>query len=48
VDGILACYHYLRSLGTQACTVGENTEMCRAGQAHVTGSALTGRASSYW
>jgi hypothetical protein len=48
VDSLIVCYHYLRSLGTQACTVGKRTEMCRVGQAHITGSALTPTASSHW
>jgi hypothetical protein len=48
VNDIIACFHYLNNLGTQACVANENTEMCRAGQAHIYGSALNGRTSSYW
>ena len=48
VNDIIACYNYLKNLGTQSCVAGENTVMCTAGQAHVYGSALNGRTSSYW
>ncbi|KAL2192583.1 hypothetical protein P885DRAFT_82042 [Corynascus similis CBS 632.67] len=47
VNGLIACFNYLRNLGTQSCVAGENTVMCTAGDAHVYGSALTGTASSY-
>lgn len=48
VNDIIACYNYLKNLGTQSCVANENTVMCTAGQAHVYGSALNGRTSSYW
>jgi hypothetical protein len=48
VNDIIACYHYLNSLGNTACVAGENTVMCRAGQAQVIGSAINGGTSSYW
>ncbi|KAL2136126.1 hypothetical protein VTI74DRAFT_5349 [Chaetomium olivicolor] len=47
VNDIIACFHYLQNLGTQACVAGENTVMCTAGQAHIYGSALNGGTSSY-
>ncbi|KAL2193686.1 hypothetical protein P885DRAFT_63679 [Corynascus similis CBS 632.67] len=47
VNDIIACYHYLRNLGTQSCVARENTLMCTAGQAKVYGYALTGTAASY-
>jgi hypothetical protein len=48
VNDIIACFHYLQNLGTTACVANENTVMCTAGQAHIYGSALNGRTSSYW
>lgn len=48
VNDIIACFNYLKNLGTQSCVANENTVMCTAGQAHVYGSALNGRTSSYW
>lgn len=52
VNGVIACYQYLRNLGTTRCGVpgsGRVTEFCRSGDAHAIGQTLTGRdESSYW
>lgn len=51
VNGIIACYNYLKGLGTTRCGVGGNgvTEFCRSGDAHAIGQSLTGHdESSYW
>jgi hypothetical protein len=40
VDDAIACYHYLNSLGAQACSVPENLNaqiLCQAGEATITG-----------
>ncbi|KAF1935655.1 hypothetical protein EJ02DRAFT_415413 [Clathrospora elynae] len=45
VNGVIACYNYLRNLGTTRCgVVGRGipvTEFCRSGDAHATGQSLT-------
>jgi hypothetical protein len=48
VNDIIACYNYLKNLGTKSCVANENTVMCTAGKAHIYGSATNGRTSSYW
>jgi hypothetical protein len=49
VNDAIACYHYLRNLGTRQCSV-PNTQrdivMCVAGDAKVEGRGIG--ASSYW
>ncbi|KAK4245961.1 hypothetical protein C7999DRAFT_42573 [Corynascus novoguineensis] len=47
VDDIIACYHYLNKLGNKMCTTDYSTIICKAGKAHVRGSALHGSTSSY-
>ncbi|KAF1846668.1 uncharacterized protein K460DRAFT_417705 [Cucurbitaria berberidis CBS 394.84] len=49
VGGVIACYQYLRNLGTTRCGVpgsGRVTEFCRSGDAHASGQSLTGRDES--
>ncbi|KAH8892415.1 hypothetical protein GQ53DRAFT_646571 [Thozetella sp. PMI_491] len=48
VQDIIACFNYLKNLGGVNCGVGQYavTEMCRAGQAHVTGESISGRSES--
>ena len=51
VGDAIACFNYLRSLGTTRCEVGDNipVQMVRVGDTHVTGQTLTGNVeSSYW
>jgi hypothetical protein len=53
VNGIVACYNYLRGLGTQNCRISGPgapiTQFCRSGDAHVTGQSISDRdESSYW
>ena len=50
VNGVIACYQYLKNLGTTRCAVGGGvTEFCRSGDAHAIGQSVTGRdESSYW
>ncbi|OAA71188.1 hypothetical protein ISF_01739 [Cordyceps fumosorosea ARSEF 2679] len=51
VNGIIACYHYLKNLGTQRCTTPGNyksIEFCHSGDASITGTSLKSNgASSY-
>ncbi|CCM03422.1 uncharacterized protein FIBRA_05553 [Fibroporia radiculosa] len=50
VDNVIACFNYLKALGTKPCTVnGDNNIMCTAGDAQVGGSNVSGgpSASSY-
>ncbi|KAF2023234.1 hypothetical protein EK21DRAFT_95076 [Setomelanomma holmii] len=50
VNGIIACYNYLRNLGTTNCGVkgpgAPVTEFCRSGDAHATGQSITGNDES--
>jgi hypothetical protein len=52
VNGIIACYNFLRNLGGQACGVPASeggSEFCRAGDAKIVGTSLTRRPeSSSW
>lgn len=52
VSGVIACYNYLKNLGTKACRVPANrkvVEFCRSGKSHATGQSLTSKAeSSHW
>lgn len=49
VNGAIACFHYLNSLGTQQCGVPvsqRSVVMCRAGRASITGYGIGH--SSWW
>lgn len=52
VNDIIACYNYLRILGTQTCGApGDEAviQMCRAGSGQVIGQSVNGNpSSSYW
>ncbi|KAJ7923651.1 hypothetical protein B0H13DRAFT_1979748 [Mycena leptocephala] len=46
VADAVACYNFLKALGTKACTVtGDNTAFCHAGGCNWVGSSLSGTGS---
>lgn len=50
VNDIIACYHYLNSLGHQNCAVPNYgiSQFCRAGSGQAIGQSLTGNPESSW
>ncbi|TFK65679.1 hypothetical protein BDN72DRAFT_900512 [Pluteus cervinus] len=47
VDGVIACYDYLHSIGGNSCGVnGDKVRFCSSGDAQVTGSNISGTGSA--